>query len=291
MTLGEGTTAPLLEHDENTAWTEMAERGSQSALRFIRWFYRTLGRRATIAFLTPVVAYFFVTGRSTRRASIDYLRTLWDAPGGRAALGARPTSRHVFRHLHEFAEHIVDRMIVWGGETEIIQIDYDGTEILLELSQQRRGAILLGCHLGSWDLLRSVAERTGAALNVLIFTANAARINSFFEHMHPDMKLHMIPFQLGSIRWVFDVKAAIERGEFVGVLGDRVWESERERSVSVTFLDRRARFPLGPFLLQAVIGCPMILTGCFRTSPGRYRAVRSEERRVGKECRDRRRLQ
>jgi predicted LPLAT superfamily acyltransferase len=273
MAHGEGATAPLLESGRERAWQGMAERGSQNALLFIRWFYRTLGRRATIAFLTPVTAYFFVTGRGTRRASRDYLRTLWAAPGGREALGSAPTWRHVFRHIHEFAEHILDRMVVWGGDTEIIQVDYAGTEILLELSQQRRGAILLGCHLGSWDLLRSVAERTGVTLNVLIFTANAALINSFFERMHPDLKLRMIPFELGSIRWVFDVRAAIERGELVGVLGDRVWESDRERSVPVTFLGRRARFPLGPFLLQAVLGCPMILTGCFRTGAGRYRAV------------------
>jgi predicted LPLAT superfamily acyltransferase len=266
-------TAPRLERDDKRAWMEIAERGSQRALRFIRWYYRTFGRRLTIAFLTPVSAYFFVTGKSLRRASIGYLRTLWAAPGGREALRTEPGWRHVFRHIHEFAEHILDRMIVWGGDTEIISVDYAGTEILLELSQQRRGAILLGCHLGSWDLLRSVAERTGVTLNVLIFTANAALINSFFERMHPDLSLRMIPFQLGSIRWVFDVRAAIERGEFVGVLGDRVWESERERSVPVTFLGRPTRFPLGPFLLQSTLGCPMILTGCFRTGPGRYRAV------------------
>src|SRR2546422_3788800 len=92
--------------DDRSAWTGMAERGSQRALRFIRWVYRTFGRRATIAFLTPVVTYFFVTGRTTRRASIDYLQTLWAAPGGREAIGAKPTWRQAFRHLHEFAEQV-----------------------------------------------------------------------------------------------------------------------------------------------------------------------------------------
>jgi predicted LPLAT superfamily acyltransferase len=273
MTDREAATAPPLARERRSAWTGAAERGSHGALLFIRWVYRTFGRRSTIAFLTPVVAYFFVTGRATRRASLDYLRTLWAAPGGREALGAPPTLRSAFRHLHEFAEQVVDRMIVWSGDTEIIQVDYDGTEILLEFSQQRRGAILLGSHLGSYDLLRLVAEQTDVTLNVLIFTANAVRINEFFERMHPQLKLRMIPFEPGSIRPVFDMKAAIDRGELVGVLGDRVWEWERERSVSVTFLGRQARFPLGPFLLQAVIGCPMILTGCFRIGPGRYRAV------------------
>lgn len=253
-------------------WSGIAERGSMGALRFIRWFYATFGRGFTLVFLKLVVAYFFVTGRAVRRASQDYLRTLWEAPGGSSALGTPPTLRHAYRHLHEFAEQAVDRMIVWSGDTDLIEVDYAGTELLLELSRQRRGAILLGSHHGSSDLLRSVAERTGVTINVLIFSANAVVINEFFEKLHPGLKMRMIPFQLGKVQWVFDVKAAIERGELVALMGDRIWESDRDREVAVTFLGRRARFPLGPFLLQTVIGCPMILTGCVRTGPARYRA-------------------
>jgi len=271
MTRGAVATAARLEG--RSGWAGMAERGSVGALLFIRWLYRRLGRRATVASLTPIVAYFFVTGRTTRRASMEYLRTLWAAPGGPAALGEPPTWRHVFRHVHEFAESVVDRMIVWSGDVESISIDYRGTETLLDLARERRGAILLGSHLGSYDLLRSVAERTGVVLNILMFTPRTARINAFFEKLHPGLRMRLISFEPGSIRAVFELKAAIDRGEFVGVMGDRVWESERERSVPVTFLGRQARFPLGPFLLQAVLGCPMILTGCFRTGPGRYRAA------------------
>src|SRR3989442_13973107 len=101
MTHGEGATAPLLERGGESAWTDMAERGSMRALRFIRWYYRTLGRRATIAFLTPVVAYFFVTGRPTRRASLDYLTTPRAPPGGRGPPRPPPTRRHAFRPLPE----------------------------------------------------------------------------------------------------------------------------------------------------------------------------------------------
>jgi predicted LPLAT superfamily acyltransferase len=251
----------------------MAERGSVGALVLIRWLYLRLGRRVIVASLTPIVAYFLVTGRATRRASIEYLRTLWASPGGRAALGRPPTWRHVFRHVHEFAESIVDRMIVWSGDVGSIQIDDRGAEVVHELARAHRGAILLGSHLGSYDLLRSLAERTGVVLNILMFTPRTARINTFFERLHPGLKMRLIPFEPGSIRAVFEMKAAIDRGEFVGVMGDRIWESERQRSASVMFLGRKARFPLGPFLLQAVIGCPMILTGCFRAGDGRYQAI------------------
>ena len=87
-----------------TRWSGIAERGSMGALRFIRWVYTTFGRRATIAFLAPVVAYFFVTGRAVRRASLDYLRTLRAAPGGSAALPTPPTFLSAYHHLHEFGE-------------------------------------------------------------------------------------------------------------------------------------------------------------------------------------------
>ena len=251
----------------------MAERGSISALFLIRWFYRYFGRRASVALLTPIVAYFFVTGRAARRASMDYLRTLWATPGGRAALGEAPNWRHVFRHLHEFAENLLDRLSVWSGDAERIQIDDQATEHLLHLVRERRGGILLGSHIGSYDMLRLLSERTGIVVNVLMFTRHAARINAFFERLYPGLEMRLIQFEPGSIDTAFELKAAIDRGEFVGILGDRVWESERDRWVSVAFLGRRTRFPLGAFLLQGVLGCPILLTTCIRTGPGRYLAA------------------
>ena len=254
------------------AWMATAERGSLTALSLLRWFYGRFGRRASVASLTPIVAYYFVTGRAARRASMDYLRTLWAAPRERAALGQPPTWSHVFRHLHEFAENLLDRLIVWSGDAERIHVDERGTEQLLELARQRRGGILLGSHLGSYDMLRLLSERTGVVVNVLMFTRNSARINAFFERLNPGLEVRLIHFEPGSLRAAFEMKAAIDRGEFVGMMGDRVWDSERARSLSVPFLGRRARFPLGPFLLQAALGCPLFLTVCVRTGPGRYAA-------------------
>lgn len=255
-----------------SARTPAPERGSLGALWLLRWFYGRFGRGASVALLTPIVAYFFVTGPAVRRASMDYLRTLWATPRGRAALGEPPNRSHVFRHLHEFAESLLDRMIVWSGDEKSIRVDPQGSEALAELVRQRRGAILLGSHLGSYDMLRLLSSQTGTVVNVLMFTRHTARINAFFERLHPGLQMRMIEFEPGSIRPAFDLKAAIERGEFVGMMGDRVSESEYGRSVVVPFLGRHARFPLGPFLLQAVLGCPLFLTVCIRTGPGRYAA-------------------
>ena len=89
----------------------------------------------------------------------------------------------------------------------------------------------------------------------------------------PVVELHDVSLGYGGAPVLAHVSFAIARGEFVGILGDRIWESERGRSVRVPFLGRRTSFPLGPFLLQAALGCPMLLSTCVRTGHGRYAAL------------------
>lgn len=256
-----------------SSWASMAESGSLAWLRILRAYYRAFGRRASVALLRPIVVYFFLTGTTSRPASLDYLRTLWANPRARAALGSRPTLRHVFRHLHAFAENLLDRMIMWSGEEAAFQIDNHGREHLDGLVRAGRGGILLSSHIGSFDMLRSLAKQHGIVLNVLMFTRHATRINAFFERLQAGRNLRLIRFEPGTLDAAFDMRAAIARGEFVGILGDRVWPSEQERTVSVSFLGRDALFPLGPYLLQGVLGCAMLYTSCVRTGPARYRAV------------------
>ncbi len=258
------------------SWTGVAERGSIAWLHAIRAFYRGFGRGASVALLTPIVAYFFLTGGHIRRASRDYLRTLWATPRGREALGEKPGNRQIFGHIHAFAENILDRMIVWSGDEKRITIENHGHELVDALVKEGRGAILLSSHLGSFDMLRLLSAKSGIVLNVLMFTRHAVRINAFFEKLQAGRNLRLIRFEPGSLEAAFEMRAAIERGEFVGILGDRVWESELDRTLRVPFLGREARFPLGPFLLQGVLGCPMLHTICVRTGPGHYTATTRE---------------
>jgi len=266
---------------DGSAWTKMAERGSLRALYMLRGFYRFFGRRASVALLTPIVLYFFLTGRASRQASRDYLDTLWALPEGRAALGATPTRFTVFRHLHAFAENLLDRMILWSGDVESIAIDNRGRELVDALVREGKGAILLSSHLGSFDMLRQLSAETGVTLNVLMFTRHAERINTFFERLQAGRRLRLIRFEPGSLTAAFDMRAAIARGEFVGILGDRIWPSEQHRTVTAEFLGRPARFPLGPYLLQGVLGCPMLFTTCVRTGPARYTATTQVLARAG----------
>jgi predicted LPLAT superfamily acyltransferase len=254
-------------------WTGFAERGSLRALRAAQALHRLFGRRLTRAILLPLAAYFALTAGSARRASREYLRTLYESPGGAEALGRPPRARDVLRHFHAFSVNLFDRMVVWGGAVDDVHFEHRGSEHLFRLAREKRGGILLGSHLGSFDMMRLLAGRYGLVVNVLMFTRHAERITAFFQSLDPSSRLRVIQLDPEHMRTAFEIRACLARGEFVGILGDRLPPGPAERTARVPFLGRPAAFSLRPFLLAAALGRPLLFAVCLRRGPDTYEAV------------------
>lgn len=252
-------------------WT-VAERGSLSALRFALRVYELLGRRVVQAMLYPIAAYFFLRERS-RGASRDYLARVWAHPEGRRHLPGPPGPFTPFRHYLEFATQILDRMVMWMGGLAELRMDHSGSEHLFALQREGRGALLIGAHLGSYDMPRQLAGDYGLTLNVVMFTAHAERINRFFEQLDPTSRVRVLSLEPGSLRTAFAIKACIDRGELVAVLADRLPPGGGETPVRIDFLGREMAFPLSPFLLACMLGCPVFLSLCLRKGDAHYETV------------------
>jgi predicted LPLAT superfamily acyltransferase len=252
-------------------WT-VAERGTLSALRFMARLYELLGRRVASACLYPIAAYFFLRERS-RGASRAYLARVWAHPEGRRHLRREPGFFAPFWHYHEFAVQILDRMVLWMGGLAGLRMDHGGSEHLFALQRARRGAILIGAHVGSYDMPRQLATDYGLVLNVVMFTAHAERINRFFEQLDPKSRIRVLSIEPGSLRTAFAIKACIDRGELVGVMGDRLPPDGSDTPVRIAFLGREMSFPLSPFLLACMLGCPVFLSLCLRKGDAHYETV------------------
>ena len=108
-----------------------------------------LGRGRVL--LAPVVLWFLLAARPARAASRDYLRRMLGRP---ARLG------DVARHFHSFAAAVLDRVFLITGRTERYSITTEGLELVDQLVSQGRGCMLLGAHLGSFEVLRSLHSRS-----------------------------------------------------------------------------------------------------------------------------------
>jgi predicted LPLAT superfamily acyltransferase len=254
-----------------------AERGTSGALWFAARVYALLGRRVIRVMLYPISAYFFVRERS-RSASRRYLAQVWAHPEGRKHLPGPPGFLAPFWHYHEFAVQIFDRMVLWGRGLVELRMDHSGSEHLFALQREGRGALLIGAHLGSYDMPRRLAGDYGLVLNVVMFTPHAERISRFFEQLDPKSRIRVLSLEPGSLRTAFAIRACIDRGELVAVLADRLPLDGSEVPISIDFLGREMPFPLSTFRLACMLGCPTYLSLCLRKGDAHYETL---VRRIG----------
>jgi predicted LPLAT superfamily acyltransferase len=253
-------------------WNELAEVGTSFALRFGGWFHRSFGRRPSLALAVLTAFYFNLRNAPGRRASARYLARVATTPGGRAVLGASPGWRHVLRHFREIAICTYDRMVVYSGAIDTLKLEQDGTERIFDIARTGRGALLLGAHVGNLDLLGFVAREHDLRINIVAHFDNAERVNAFFETLGAS-ELRLIALVPGSVRAAMEIRACIGRGEIVVVMADRTPPGVEAQVESVDFFGRAANFPLGPFLLAGVMGCPVYFALCVRSGDGCYTGI------------------
>lgn len=230
-------------------WIGHGERGSKGALKLIRWIAVHMGRRVGRVLLYPITAYFLLRARASRRYSRQYLARV---------LGREPGWLDVARHFHSFAAVILDRVFLLCGRYERLDVVIHNEQVFLDQLGRGEGFILLGSHLGSFEVLRALGHaKSSAPLRVLMYPEQNQTITRLLEALNPEIAQSVIP--LGGPSSLLRVKESLDRGELIGMLGDRVAESDKV--VVCPFLGRDALFPQGPMLLAATLKAPVIL--CF----------------------------
>jgi predicted LPLAT superfamily acyltransferase len=241
-----------------STWLNVAERGSVLGIAFFVWLSTAFGRAPARLVLRVVVLYYVMFHASLRRVSADYWR--------RVRGGA--TFARVYGHVLRFAEAALDRAFIVSGKHKYFRVTRTGTEHLRDLLSRRRGAILLGAHLGSFEAMRVNADRQGYRINFLGYFKNAPMLNAALEKIDPGATARLIAIEPSQVDFVLRVKERIEQGECVAVMGDRVGLDGR--SVCVDFLGGKAEFPTGPYLLASILKCPIYLTFGLYRAPDRY---------------------
>lgn len=232
---------------EADRWASLAERGTPLSLRIIASIAIHIGRWGARLLLYLITLYFVITARSARRTSYEYLKRL----------RGEPTHWwHAFRHFHCFAATILDRVYLLRGEFERFRVTVHGKELLQRQIETGKGSILLGSHLGSFEVLRALGVmQRGFPLKVLMDTVHNQNITRFFDALNPRIAGTVIaPDRPDTL---IRVKESLDSGYFVGMLGDRVFGGDK--TTQCQFLGAPATFPAGPILLAAMMRCPVIL--------------------------------
>src|SRR5258708_16513437 len=85
-----------------------------------------------------------------------------------------------------------------------------------------------------------------------MYEENARKINAILAAINPHLKSDIV--SLGRIDAMLNIAERLDRGAFVGVLGDRTLGGEPVQAV--TLLGERPYLPTGPTRAAALLRCP-----------------------------------
>ena len=246
--------------EKNTPeWVSRQERSNTVAIRLIVWIALTLGRRIARLFLYPICLYFLLFSFEARAASKKYLRKV---------LGREPRTRDGFRHIHTFASTILDRVFLLNGRFDKFNVRAHVDDAVQAMMKKKQGCVLLGAHLGSFEILRAYADQIeGPPASVVMYEENARKLNAVLKAINPDLAQQVIG--LGKVDSMLKVEQALQRGEFIGILADRGLEHGGS-SVSFDFLGEAAKFPTGPLRMAYILKCPVLLMVAVYRGGNRY---------------------
>lgn len=221
-------------------------------LRVMTWISLRLGRPIARGVLFGISLYFVLFAPAARRASRTYLRRV---------LGRAPRLDELFWHFHAFASCTHDRVYLLNDRFDLFDIQVHGATALDTMLAAGRSVLLLGAHMGSFEVIRAVGrQRLGFRVAMAMYEENAGKINAALTAINPLAIQDIIP--LGQLDSMLQVRDRLDEGMLLGLLGDRTLD--HGPTLPVQFLGETAAFPVGPMRLAAILERPVFfMTGLY----------------------------
>jgi predicted LPLAT superfamily acyltransferase len=221
-------------------------------VRFLVGLVTLCGRGAGRVFVAGLVFWYVLSRRSLRADTRAYLRRV----------GEPITFSRVYHQVLRFGQCAIDRVFFLRGRGDAFDVKLVGHEHLVEVMREGRGALLLGAHLGSFEVMRFASVKLDIPIHVVMNTSNARMAQRVLSKLDPEGNVRILEASDGP-DFAVRLKQVVEDGEVVAILADRA--GPNDRSVKVDFLGTPAPFPAGPFLVAAALACPVYTTfGIYR---------------------------
>lgn len=247
---------------KNGAWSGKT-RGGMLGHNLLLGIMKLLGLRVASTILLFVVPYFYLFAPKGRRASREY----WTCQMPERNFLVREFA--IFRHFYRFATLLLDRLYQSYHEKPVFQTTSNGFENILGPLKRGEGLILLGAHVGAWDMAGAYVKRHGftGEFYLLQYEAPGLTFNKVKDKQGFKAG-NAIPLYVNQLpQPMIALHALLNQGKPVAMMGDRPLGNYFEL---VPFMGKLAPFDTTAFRMAATSRKPLLFTFGFKGAFWRY---------------------
>lgn len=216
-------------------------------------------------YLLYPVTFFYLFFSNKKNISYFY--------GKRLGYGQVKTICSIYNNYLLLGKVIIDKIAILSGQKGQYTFDFEGEKYLHQLVENKQGGLLLGAHMGNWEVAGELLERVDSVINILMVDVENQNLKELMNETMREKKVNIIPIK-DDMSHLFAVIEAFKNKELVAMHGDRFVEDTP--TVELSFLGAKAKFPIGPMMLASKYSIPVSFVFTLKESNTHYHFYASE---------------
>jgi predicted LPLAT superfamily acyltransferase len=173
----------------------------------------------------------------------------------------------VYRNYYLFGQCLIDRVALTFTNPDF-RITFTGEHHLIEMAKQGKGGLLVGAHLGSWEIAGFFLYRINAPINIVVYDNEYEDIKACLKNTENKKSAYKIISLKEDMSHLYKISEALLRREFVCLHADRYMD--KSKLLYHSFLDEDAPFSKSIFRLCTIFDIPVTFVYAFRLKFRRY---------------------
>lgn len=203
--------------------------------------------------------YFLFSFKSTRH--------LWNYFHSILGYNALKSLVNIYSNYYQFGQTIIDKVVVMSGMPNPFTFVFDGEENLKQLADGGKGGLLVSGHIGNYEIAGHLLKRLQTPVNLVMYDGEQEQIKEYLEKVAGKRNMKLILIK-NDISHIYAINEALKNNELVCMHADRFVEGNK--TLTTSFLNHAAPFPLGPFVLAGTFNVPVSFVFAFKESYKHY---------------------
>ena len=235
-------------------------KGNATGYKLFIFFIDKLGLGVAYFILLFVALYFFTFSIKEKTHIKWYFKNIHNYSYWKTQL-------YIYKSFYAIGVSILDKIAILSSSEPKFTFDFDGERYLHKLASENTGGIIVGAHIGNWEVAGQLMERIDIKVNIVMKLNEHEAIKEVIEKSLVLKNMNIINIS-DDFSYLIEIKKALDNNEFVILHGDRFIEDTN--TVEMDFMQKKADFPIGPFLLSIKFRKPIIFAFAMKESKDHY---------------------